>query len=271
MKFWQKRKKLQCPAWERNPGHQQTQLMLYHWATETIKRHHRITSQFVWNFRPCAMHNGDCDGFPDRIGLVCGHWMVPMLCNGGRADKKFQTLAGDVACLGGSVVEHQRFPAGAFVIFSVSAKASSPISLSPFPSSSFPFPSPFHLLLALCFEISFRNKKVMALQNLVSQRFRDWAVSFVGTRPWAARPCFYGHSKHQSMVRDDTRTKQASELQKNELRSCCTSQAWTHLSCWAWNTTHRTFGRISFAFEELLRWGFRDQICNDETFLIQES
>ena len=34
-------------------------------------------------------------------------------------------------------------PAGAFAIFSVPTKASLPISLSPFPSSSFPFPSPF--------------------------------------------------------------------------------------------------------------------------------
>ena len=73
-------------------------------------------------------------------------------------------LAGDIACLGGSMVEHQprllgsrvRFPAGAFAIFSVSAKASLPISLSlspfpplPFPSSSFPFPSPFDLSFAL--------------------------------------------------------------------------------------------------------------------------
>ena len=33
--------------------------------------------------------------------------------------------------------------------FSVSAKASLPISLSPFPSSSVPFPSPFHLSFAL--------------------------------------------------------------------------------------------------------------------------
>ena len=54
----------------------------------------------------------------------------------------------DVACLGGSMVEHQprllgsrvRFPAGAFAIFSVPAKASLPIpfllSLSPFLSLS---------------------------------------------------------------------------------------------------------------------------------------
>ena len=61
-------------------------------------------------------------------------------------------LAGGVARLGGSMVEHQprllgsrvRFPAGAFAIFSVSAKASLPISLPPslplsFSSSSFPF------------------------------------------------------------------------------------------------------------------------------------
>ena len=63
------------------------------------------------------------------------------------------------------MVEHQprllgsrvRFPAGAFAIFSVSAKASLPISLPPFPSSFFlslplpflplPFPSTFRLRL----------------------------------------------------------------------------------------------------------------------------
>ena len=63
---------------------------------------------------------------------------------------------------GGSMVEHQprllgfrvRFPAGAFAIFSVSAKASLPISLSlspfpfSFPSSSFPF-----LFLSLSFSL----------------------------------------------------------------------------------------------------------------------
>ena len=110
------------------------------------------------------MHNGDRDGFPERSGLVnCGHWMMPMLWSGGRADKISNKLAGDIACLGGSMVEHQprllgsrvRFPAGAFAIFSVSVKASLPISLSlspfpplPFPSSSFPFPSPFDLSAA---------------------------------------------------------------------------------------------------------------------------
>ena len=64
------------------------------------------------------------------------------------------------------MVEHQprllgsrvRFPAGAFAIFSVSAKASIPISLSPFsfPSSSFPF-----LFLSLSFSLrpSFALKK----------------------------------------------------------------------------------------------------------------
>ena len=77
-------------------------------------------------------------------------------------DKISNKLAGDVACLGGSMVEHQprllgsrvRFPAGAFAIFSVSAKASLPIYLSPFPflflSLPLPFPSsssPFDLFV----------------------------------------------------------------------------------------------------------------------------
>ena len=56
------------------------------------------------------MHNGDRDGFPERSGLVnCGHWMMPMLWSGGRADKISNKLAGDAACLGGSMVEHKRW------------------------------------------------------------------------------------------------------------------------------------------------------------------
>ena len=47
------------------------------------------------------------------------------------------------------LVSRVPFLAGACATFSVSAKASLPISLSPFPPSSFPFPSPFDLLLAL--------------------------------------------------------------------------------------------------------------------------
>ena len=100
---------------------------------------------------------------PERSGLVsCEHWMMPMLWSGGRADKTSNKLAGDIACLGGSMVEHQphllgsrRFPAGVFAIFSVSAKASLPIPFPflpfpfSFPSSSFPFPSPSDLSFAL--------------------------------------------------------------------------------------------------------------------------
>ena len=106
-------------------------------------------------------------GSPSEAGLVCGHWIMPMLWSGGRADKISNKLAGDVACLGGSMVEHQprllgsrvHFPAGAFAIFSVSAKASLPISLSPFPSSFFPFlflslPLPLPSTFRLRFKIS---------------------------------------------------------------------------------------------------------------------
>ena len=72
------------------------------------------------------MHNDDRDGSPERSGLVsCGNWLMPKLWSGGRANKISNKLAGDVACLGGSMVEHQprllgsraRFPAGAFTIF----------------------------------------------------------------------------------------------------------------------------------------------------------
>ena len=81
---------------------------------------------------------------------------------GGRTDNISNKLAGDIACLGGSTVEHQprllgfrvRFPAGAFAIFSVSAKASLPISLSlsPFPFS-FPSSSFHFLFLSLSFSL----------------------------------------------------------------------------------------------------------------------
>ena len=72
-------------------------------------------------------------------------------------DKISNKLAGDIACLGSSMVEHQprllgfrvRFPAGAFAIFSVSAKAPLPISLS---FSPFPFSFPF-LFLFLSFSL----------------------------------------------------------------------------------------------------------------------
>ena len=98
------------------------------------------------------MHNGDRDGSPSEAGLICGHWIMPMLWSGGRTDKILNKLAGGVARLGGSMVEHQprllgsrvRFRLGRLRYFSVSAKASLPISLPPslplsFSSSSFPF------------------------------------------------------------------------------------------------------------------------------------
>ena len=34
----------------------------------------------------------------------------------------------------------------------------------------------------------------------------------------------------------------------------------------AYYTTYHAFGLTSFAFEELLRWGFCDRIRNEETF-----
>ena len=94
----------------------------------------------------------------------CGHWMMPMLWSGGREDKISNKLAGDVAFLSGSMVQHQpcllgsrvRLPAGAFATFSVSAKASLPISnnLSPFP---FSFP---YLYLSFALKISvFASRK----------------------------------------------------------------------------------------------------------------
>ena len=74
-----------------------------------------------------------------------------MLGSGGRADKISDKLAGDVACLSGSMVEHQphllgfrvRFPAGAFAIFPFLPKLHFQF---PFPFLlSFPLPFPFPL------------------------------------------------------------------------------------------------------------------------------
>ena len=135
------------------------------------------------------MHNGDRDGFPKRSGLVnCGHWMVPMLWSGGRADKISNKLAGDIACRGGSMVEHQprllgsrvRFPAGAFAIFSVSAKASLPIflSLSPFPFS-FPSSSFLFFFLSLCFSLRpfvCAKKRIFAFIPLTILSVRAWCT-----------------------------------------------------------------------------------------------
>ena len=89
------------------------------------------------------MHNGDRDGFPKRTGLVnCGHWMMPMLWNGGRADKISNKLAGDVTCLGGSVVEHQPRLLGSRVRFSAGR-----LRFFPFlPKLHFQFPFPFLFL-----------------------------------------------------------------------------------------------------------------------------
>ena len=115
-----------------------------------------------------VMHNGDRDGSPERSGLVsCGHWMMPMLWSGGKADKISNKLAGDIACLGGSMAEHQprllgsrvRFPAGVFAIFPFLPKLHFQFPF-PFllPSSSFPFlilslPLPFPFLLPSTFRV----------------------------------------------------------------------------------------------------------------------
>ena len=126
------------------------------------KKTHLRLYPINYSFSPCVMHNGDRDGSPERSGLVsCGHWMMPMLWSGGRADKISNKLAGDIACLGGSMVEHQRrllgsrvrFPAGAFAIFPFLPKLHFQfpfpflLSLSPFPPLPFPFllPSTFRL------------------------------------------------------------------------------------------------------------------------------
>ena len=122
------------------------------------------------------MHMATVTGSPSEAGLVCGHWIMPMLWSGGRTDKISNKLAGDVACLGGSMVEHQprllgsrvRFPAGAFAIFSVSAKASLPISLSPFPFLFLSLPLP----LPSTFRLRFKIKKLLSLQESRSREVK---------------------------------------------------------------------------------------------------
>ena len=74
-------------------------------------------------------------------------------------DKISNKLAGDVACLGGSMVEHQprllgsgvRFPGWGvcdFFRFGQSFTSNFPF-VSPFPSYTFPFPSPSEISFAL--------------------------------------------------------------------------------------------------------------------------
>ena len=141
-------------------------------------------------------------GSPSEVGLVCRHWIMPMLWSGGRTDKISNKLAGDVACLGGSMVGQQprllgsrvRFPAGAFAIFSVSAKASLPISLSPFPSSFFPFlflslPLPLRSTFRLRFKISLFP--FIPLITILSGRARCTMATVTGSPSEAGLVC--GH------------------------------------------------------------------------------
>ena len=100
---------------------------------------------------------GQRRGTSESDANFCGHWMMPMLWCGGRADKISNKLAGDVACLGGSNDRASAafagvpglIPGWGVYDFSVSAKASLPIPFLwslplPFP---FPLPLTFHLRL----------------------------------------------------------------------------------------------------------------------------
>ena len=100
-------------------------------------------------FRPYTMHNGDRDRSPSEAGQSVGiGWCLCCEVEAERI-KLPNELAGDVACLGGSMVKHQPRSLGCRVrisrlgrlrFFFVSTKASLPIFLSPFP---FPLPSTF--------------------------------------------------------------------------------------------------------------------------------
>ena len=106
-------------------------------------------------------------GSPSEAGLVCGHWIMPMLWSGGRTDKISNKLAGDVACLGGSMVEHQPRLLGPgfdsrlrrLQFFPFLPKLHFQFPFPPFPSSFFlflflsfhlPLPSAFRLHLLNC-------------------------------------------------------------------------------------------------------------------------
>ena len=105
---------------------------------------------------------------------------MPMLWSGGRVDKMSNKLAGDVACLGGSMVEDQpcllgsrvRFPAGKFAIF-------------PFlPKLHFQFP--FLLSLPLHFPLSFPfnlSRALKAHSLHLSHKLNAWS-SDVLIQPW---------------------------------------------------------------------------------------
>ena len=113
-----------------------------------------------YSIRLCVMHNGNRDRSLERSGflVVCGRWMTPIgrLWSGGRADKIVKSTGwGCRLCrwLNGRAsisavfagVPDSILGRGICDFFFFSAKASLPISLSPFPSLSFPF----DLLLAL--------------------------------------------------------------------------------------------------------------------------
>ena len=139
------------PSRESKPEPQQTRLMLYHWATETSDTSPASLFEILSALPP--LHN---------IGIIQCPQLTNPLRSGNPSRSPLCITHGLKECLGGSMVEHQprllgfrvRFPAGAFAIFSVSAKASLPISLSlspfpfSFPSSSFPF-----LFLSLSFSL----------------------------------------------------------------------------------------------------------------------
>ena len=118
VKLWQKRKKLQTPSRESNPGPQQTQLMLYYWATETSN----ITSRFVWILSvPPPLHN---------IGII-------------------------------------------------QCPQTNPLCFA-FPSSSFPFPSPFDLSLALKPNYSHLPHKQFVWFHFTTKKWRRPAVCSLG-------------------------------------------------------------------------------------------
>ena len=119
-------------------------LTAFYWRTYCHRRNVRARFNFIFLYARLSVQNLVANGSCSRIRKLANARVRYFYANENFSD--FWGLLGF----------RVRFPAGAFAIFSVSAKASLPISLSlspfpplPFPSSSFPFPSPFDLSFAL--------------------------------------------------------------------------------------------------------------------------
>ena len=191
-------------------------------------------------------------GSPSEAGLVCGHWIMPMLRSGGRADKISNKLAGDIACLGGSMVEHQprllgsrvRFPAGAFAMFfrfCQSFTSNFPSPPPPFPSSFFPF---LYLSLPLSLPSTFRLRFKISLFAFIPLMTTDpWDAfekfHFEQLKSFSDGSC-WGNYNHQGKIH--TFTSSTLFYQNNMLLV----NVWICLMSLRWDIYSKFWSKINF-------------------------